>query len=143
MAAAGAEVAWLRGDRQAAVQATEAAFALASELNAAASSASSRCGAGERGSPSRSRRRSPSPTRSQLAGDWRAAAERWTAIGRPYEAALALADGDGEAAGAPWTSCTSWAPARLRRSSPAACALAAPAACGAGRAARRATTPPT
>jgi DNA-binding CsgD family transcriptional regulator len=33
----------------------------------------------------------------QLAGDWRAAAEQWTAIGRPYEAALALADGDGEA----------------------------------------------
>jgi DNA-binding NarL/FixJ family response regulator len=31
----------------------------------------------------------------QLAGDWRAAAAQWVAIGRPYEAALALADGDG------------------------------------------------
>ena len=45
----------------------------------------------------RSPRRSPSPTRSQLAGDWEAAAARWAAIGRPYEAALALADGDADA----------------------------------------------
>jgi DNA-binding NarL/FixJ family response regulator len=30
----------------------------------------------------------------QLAGEWEAAAARWAAIGRPYEEALALADGD-------------------------------------------------
>jgi DNA-binding CsgD family transcriptional regulator len=30
----------------------------------------------------------------QLAGDWAAAAEFWRAVGRPYEAALALADAD-------------------------------------------------
>ena len=30
----------------------------------------------------------------QIAGDWKGAAERWTAIGFPYEAAQALADGD-------------------------------------------------
>ena len=31
----------------------------------------------------------------QIAGEWSRAAERWTEIGCPYEAALALADGDG------------------------------------------------
>ncbi|HEY7295692.1 MAG TPA: AAA family ATPase, partial [Dehalococcoidia bacterium] len=30
----------------------------------------------------------------QIAGDWRAAAQRWQALGCPYEAAMALADGD-------------------------------------------------
>jgi DNA-binding CsgD family transcriptional regulator len=30
----------------------------------------------------------------ELAGDWRRAADRWLALGCPYEAALALADGD-------------------------------------------------
>jgi DNA-binding CsgD family transcriptional regulator/tetratricopeptide (TPR) repeat protein len=34
----------------------------------------------------------------QLAGDWAAAAERWLAIGCPYDAALALADSDDEPA---------------------------------------------
>jgi DNA-binding CsgD family transcriptional regulator len=34
----------------------------------------------------------------QIAGDWKGAAERWTAIGFPYEAAQALADGDEAAA---------------------------------------------
>jgi DNA-binding CsgD family transcriptional regulator len=97
VAAAGAEVAWLRGDRQAAVQATEAALALATERNAA----------GIVGELALWRRRAglseqivapvAEPYALQLAGDWRAAAERWTAIGRPYEAALALADGDGHA----------------------------------------------
>jgi DNA-binding CsgD family transcriptional regulator/tetratricopeptide (TPR) repeat protein len=34
----------------------------------------------------------------QLTGDWEGAAERWSAIGCPYEAALALGDSDDEAA---------------------------------------------
>ena len=97
VAAAGAEVAWLRGDRQGALQATEAAYALATELGAS----------GVVGELALWRRRAglseevagpvAEPYAAQLAGDWRAAAEQWTAIGRPYEAALALADGDGEA----------------------------------------------
>jgi ATP/maltotriose-dependent transcriptional regulator MalT len=97
VAAAGAEVAWLRGDRQGAVQATEAAFALATELGAG----------GVVGELALWRRRAGTveepdgpvaePYASQLAGDWRAAAEQWAAIGCSYEAALALADGDGEA----------------------------------------------
>jgi DNA-binding CsgD family transcriptional regulator len=37
------------------------------------------------------------PYRLQIAGDWRAAAEAWSAIGCPYERALALADGDADA----------------------------------------------
>ena len=32
----------------------------------------------------------------QIAGDWGRAAERWTEIGCPYEAALALGDADDE-----------------------------------------------
>lgn len=34
------------------------------------------------------------PYRLQISGDWRGAAEAWSAIGAPYEEALALADGD-------------------------------------------------
>jgi DNA-binding NarL/FixJ family response regulator len=36
------------------------------------------------------------PFRSSLAGDWAGAAELWREIGSPYEAALALLDGDDE-----------------------------------------------
>ena len=39
----------------------------------------------------------PEPYAAQLAGDWERAATQWAAIGRPYEEALALADGDGTA----------------------------------------------
>jgi DNA-binding CsgD family transcriptional regulator len=97
VAAAGAEVAWLRGERDAAVQATEAAFALATEVGAG----------GVVGELGLWRRRAgvveqldldvPEPYAAQLAGDWRAAAEQWAAIGRPYDEALALADGDAAA----------------------------------------------
>ena len=38
------------------------------------------------------------PFRLELAGDWTAAAERWTAMGCPYEAALALGHADDDAA---------------------------------------------
>ena len=70
--------------------------------------------------------------------------QRWTAIGRPYEAALALADGDGDARRrALDRAARARRRARRRRSSPAACALAARAGCGAARGARRATTPRT
>jgi DNA-binding CsgD family transcriptional regulator len=97
VAAAGAEMAWLSGDRQGVVRATEAAYALATEIGAS----------GVVGELALWRRRAglseevtgpvAEPYASQLAGDWRAAAEQWAAIGRPYEEALALADGDGEA----------------------------------------------
>jgi DNA-binding CsgD family transcriptional regulator len=38
------------------------------------------------------------PYATQLAGDWQAAAARWTELGAPYQAALALADSGDEAA---------------------------------------------
>ncbi len=97
VAAARAEVAWLRGDTQGVADATEAAFALAGDVNAA----------GVLGELALWRRRAgiadeitatvAEPYALQLAGDWKAAAARWTTIGRPYEAALALADGDADA----------------------------------------------
>jgi ATP/maltotriose-dependent transcriptional regulator MalT len=96
VAPARAEVAWLGGDRQSVAQATQRAFELATELHAG----------GIVGELAVWRRRAglseavddvAEPYASQLAGDWRAAAEQWAAIGRPYEAALALADGDGAA----------------------------------------------
>ena len=40
----------------------------------------------------------PSPTGAELAGDWAAAAQLWTDLGCPYEAALALLDAADEAA---------------------------------------------
>ena len=96
VAAARAEVAWLRGDREGVAQTTEAALQLATELGAG----------GVVGELALWRRRAgvseqvadvPEPYALQLEGDWEAAAAHWAAIGRPYEAALALADGDGDA----------------------------------------------
>ena len=97
VAAARAEVAWLRGDPEGVVQATEATLRLAMELGAG----------GVVGELALWRRRAgiaeeiaadvAEPFALQLAGDWEAAAAQWATIGRPYEAALALADGDGAA----------------------------------------------
>jgi DNA-binding CsgD family transcriptional regulator len=97
VAAARAEAAWLHGDHDGVAQATEAALQLASELGAR----------GVVGELALWRRRAgiseelaidvAEPYAAQLAGDWHAAAAQWAAIGRPYEAALALADGDGPA----------------------------------------------
>lgn len=42
-------------------------------------------------------RRIAEPFARQIAGDWRGAAEQWAHLGCPYEQALALIDGDGEA----------------------------------------------
>jgi DNA-binding CsgD family transcriptional regulator len=97
VAAARAEVAWLRGDRAGVVQATEATLRQASELGAR----------GVVGELALWRRRAgisgetvidvAEPYAQQLAGDWEAAAAQWAAIGRPYDEALALAEGDGAA----------------------------------------------
>ena len=97
VAAARAEAAWLRGDLEQAVHATQGAFELATSLRAG----------GVVGELALWRRRAglsegiavdlPEPYARQLAGDWEGAAARWAALGRPYDAALALADGDGPA----------------------------------------------
>ena len=98
VAAARAEAAWLTGDPEAVEQATGPALALAL-----------RCGApwvvGELASL---RRRAglrddlpdamvAQPYRLAMTGAWAQAADCWRQIGCPYEAALALADGDDQA----------------------------------------------
>jgi DNA-binding CsgD family transcriptional regulator len=93
--AARAEAAWLEGRFDTCVEETEAAWALAR-----------RHGALDLGELAVWRRRAglvePTPDgvrdpyATLLAGDWRSAAAAWTELGAPYEAALALADGDDE-----------------------------------------------
>ena len=97
VACAGAEAAWLRGDRHGVARATQATLELAIALRAG----------GVAGELAVWRRRAglvdeipadlAGPYALQLAGDWEAAATQWATIGRPYEEALALADGDGAA----------------------------------------------
>jgi DNA-binding CsgD family transcriptional regulator len=96
VAAARAEVAWRQGDRDAVAEATEGTLALAQERRWASL-------AGELGDW---RRRAgldhavPAATAEpyllQHVGQWALAAERWRGLGLPYEAALALAEADGE-----------------------------------------------
>jgi DNA-binding CsgD family transcriptional regulator len=96
VAAARAEAAWLVGDHDGVVAATEYAFRLALEQRDSAAL----------GELAVWRRRSgigddfgfgaAQPYASQLAGDWGRAAESWEDAGCPYEAALARADSDDE-----------------------------------------------
>ena len=93
--AARAEAAWLEARFDACIHETEAAFALARRYAAL-----------DLGELAVWRRRAgvdePTPAgalepyATLLAGDWRSAAAAWTELGAPYEAALALADGDNE-----------------------------------------------
>jgi len=98
VAAARAEAAWLEGDRDAVLEVTEGPLQLALERKwrrlageladwrrRAALVAELEADVGE-------------PYDVQLAVDWARAAERWTELGCPYEAALALADADDEGA---------------------------------------------
>jgi DNA-binding CsgD family transcriptional regulator/tetratricopeptide (TPR) repeat protein len=96
-AAARAEAAWLEGNRDAVRQETEAALELAIERHAAwpmgelaywrwrAGIEEEIAGIAE-------------PYAAEIAGDWGRAAESWTALGCPYEAALAMAGGDDDSA---------------------------------------------
>ena len=96
VAAARAEVAWLVGDRDAVAEATESALPLALErrwwsLAGELADWRRRAGLGHEIQPDM-----PEPYALQFAGEWARAAELWTEIGCPYEAALALADADEE-----------------------------------------------
>ena len=96
VAVAQAEVAWLAGDRDGIVAATDRVFADALEQGGPWPLPELafwrwRAGLGAPQLPD-----AEHPYVLQMAGDWRAAAERWTAIGCPYEAALALGDADDE-----------------------------------------------
>ena len=96
VALAQAEVAWLADDREGMVAATDRVFEDALEQGGPwplPELAFWRWRAGLDAPPL------PDPEHPyalQLAGGWARAAERWTAIGCPYEAALALADADAE-----------------------------------------------
>lgn len=96
VAAARAEAAWLAGDRDAVVAATEGALELALErkwgwLAGELADWNRRAGVA-REIPAET----AEPYALQFAGEWARAAELWREIGCPYEAALALADADEE-----------------------------------------------
>jgi DNA-binding CsgD family transcriptional regulator/tetratricopeptide (TPR) repeat protein len=96
VAAARAEAAWLEGDRDVVAAATEGALPLALERKwglLVGELVEWRRRAGlETEIPSGV----AEPYALELAGEWARAAELWTEIGCPYEAALALADADEE-----------------------------------------------
>lgn len=96
VAVARAEAAWLEGRHQAVLEETGAVFELALRLRASWAIGELaywrwRAGVGESPAPG-----IPAAFAAQIAGDWARAAELWTQIGSPYEAALALADADEE-----------------------------------------------
>jgi DNA-binding CsgD family transcriptional regulator/tetratricopeptide (TPR) repeat protein len=96
VAAARAEIAWLKGDPAAVAAATETALDVAvgareSWMVGELAYWRWRSGLQEQIPPG-----SAEPYAVQMAGDWARAAELWTEIGCPYEAALALADSDDE-----------------------------------------------
>ena len=94
VAAARAEAAWLTGRDELVADETDAAYRLAVSRGAPwaiGELATVRWRAGiEEELPDEA----PEPHRLQIIGEWQRAAELWTEIGCPYEAALALADSD-------------------------------------------------
>ena len=142
LAAARAEIAWLKGEPAAVLEATEEAFDLAVHAEAwwvVGELAYWRWRAGilEDVPPG-----AAEPYTLSIRGDWRRAAECWTELGCPYDAALALADGDDEGAlrQAFDRLCRPLAPGPSQRSSLAACASGDSGACRGGRARARART---
>ena len=97
VAAARAEVAWLRGDLPGVAQATEATLRQASALGARGIVGELALWRRRAGVAEETALDVAEPYARQLAGDWEGAAAQWAAIGRPYDEALALADGDGAA----------------------------------------------
>ncbi|HXS44525.1 MAG TPA: helix-turn-helix transcriptional regulator [Solirubrobacteraceae bacterium] len=95
IAAARAEAAWLEGSPGEIAGATARAFELALRHRAEWLGELAlwrwRAGLLDRSPPG-----AAEPYALQIAGDWRRAAELWTALGCPYEAALALGDADDE-----------------------------------------------
>jgi DNA-binding CsgD family transcriptional regulator/tetratricopeptide (TPR) repeat protein len=99
VAAARAELAWLDGDPQSVAGATDDALALALERGDSWSAGELACWRWRAGLHDELRAECVAePYRLSIAGEWRSAAARWREIGCPYEAALALADADDEAA---------------------------------------------
>jgi len=98
VAAARAEAAWLAGDREGVRAATEDAFGLALRQGVAWPIGELACWRWRAGLDDEAPEGAAEPYAVQIAGDWARAAELWTEIGCPYEAALALADADDDGA---------------------------------------------
>ena len=98
VAAARAEAAWLAGDNHEIDEATRSAYELALEHRIDWAIAELGYWRSRAELDIRVPRDSNNPYALQIAGDWRGAAERWTAWGCPYNAALALAETEDEAA---------------------------------------------
>jgi hypothetical protein len=96
VALAQAEVAWLAGDSAGIVAATDRVFGDALELNGPWPLAELAYWRWRAGLDAPTLPDAEHPFALQIAGDWARATEAWTAVGCPYEAALALADADDE-----------------------------------------------
>ncbi len=98
VAVAGAEAAWLRGDPAGAREATDDALELAVRVGSAHDIACIQVWRRRAGIEEPAHALAGGRYALELAGDAAAAAARWSELGRPYEAALALADVGGERA---------------------------------------------
>jgi DNA-binding CsgD family transcriptional regulator/tetratricopeptide (TPR) repeat protein len=96
VAAARAEAAWLEGEPEKIGPATDAAFNLAAERAGAWPLGELACWRWRAGLLDAPPTGAAEPYALQIRGDWRRAAGLWQELGCPYEAALALADGDDE-----------------------------------------------
>jgi DNA-binding CsgD family transcriptional regulator/tetratricopeptide (TPR) repeat protein len=97
VAAAMAETAWLEGRAEAVVPITDVAFELAVRRRAPWPAGELACWRWRAGAREEVPVEVAEPYALQISGDWKAAAEAWTRIGCPYEAALALGDAESEA----------------------------------------------
>lgn len=94
VAAARAEVAWLAGEPDAVIEATDGCFELAVQRGAAWPIGELAYWRWRAGLPEEIPKKAAEPYALQIAGEWSQAAELWTELGCPYEAALALAEAD-------------------------------------------------
>jgi DNA-binding CsgD family transcriptional regulator/tetratricopeptide (TPR) repeat protein len=98
VAVAGVEAAWLRGDAAGAREATDDVLEVAVRVRSAHDIACIQTWRRRAGIEEPAHALAGGPYALELAGDAAAAAARWSDLGRPYEAALALADVGGELA---------------------------------------------
>ncbi len=94
MAAARAEAAWLKGDREQIRAEVEAAYELALRHPAPWRLGELGLWLWRAGALDRPPEGAAPPYRLEISGDWQAAAAAWQKLGCPYEQALALAEGD-------------------------------------------------
>jgi DNA-binding CsgD family transcriptional regulator len=96
VATARAEAAWLEGAHDAVAEASEAALELALRRRASWVVGELACWRWRAGIQEQLPPGAAAPFALQIAGEWRLAAELWTELGCPYEAALALGGADDE-----------------------------------------------